>query len=138
METETSANGRRFGDGNVYQRTFPFGNTTIFVSGGAGPGAASPLPFAPPSNENVDFGTFLHTIMGQLAGGLMGATAAPPNLPMFVMTFLSLLSSPLLSSTTPLSFRFFQNPTGGTFVNATDIDTFLTQVTLHSSDRSGR
>lgn len=113
--SETTSNSRRSAEGgNFFHRTFPMGNTTIFVSG-AGPGASNHQTFETNRPENIDFGTFLQTIMGQLAGGLMGATAAPPQ------TF------PIL----------FQNPTGGTFVNAADIDTFLTQFLNQMGENSG-
>ena len=88
-------NQQRPADSMQYHHSTPYGNTTIFIGGGGAGGGASPHhrlhqhPGMDPNyaNNNLDLGTFLQAVMGQLAGGLVGVGG--PTLPSYVILRLS-------------------------------------------------
>jgi hypothetical protein len=119
-----------------YHHSTPFGNTTIFIGGGGAPVHHQHQhqhhhhPGMEPNygnNNNVDLGTFLQAVMGQLAGGLVGVGGPP--FPSYVVFRRSI-------SRSFVSLRSVMHNMGhGGNMNPMDIDAFLTQVTTETSMR---
>lgn len=122
-----------------YHHSTPYGNTTIFIGGGGGASPHHHLhqqhhhhhqhPGMDPNyaNNNLDLGTFLQAVMGQLAGGLVGVGGPPFPSCVVLHSFDACMS---------LSFDSVMHNMGpGGHMNPMDIDAFLTQVTTRSGEK---